>query len=188
MPSYHKKGVKCLGVACSSFNRIKDSTTTIYGAIMRGGQLLEGVIKIPVTVDGDDVTTNLLNALSKSKHYEQITVIITKGVTTAGLNYFDLKTIQKETNFAVISIVDRDPSFDAIKKALEHVPNSEQRYQIITQLGHPKPVVIADKKEPIYIHHIGISFSETKKLLKTITKVGGIPEPIRVATLIATAE
>jgi len=187
--SYHlKKGIKIIGIACSSFNREVDRTVTIIGAVFRGGELLEGVIKTTVTVDGDDATENIINMIKKSTHWQQLKLIMTRGVTIAGFNYLDLKAIFEQTTLPVISIVDREPSMEKISAALKNIPNGEKRLKIIETSGIPRAVYSAPKEEPVYIQNFGIETNEVIHLLQKTTKVGRLPEPLRVARLIAIAE
>ena len=48
--------------------------------------------------------------------------------------------------------------------------------------------VRTSEEEPVFVQSIGIEENTIDKFLKEITIVGRIPEPIRVARLIATAE
>lgn len=183
-----KEGIKILGIACSSFDRLSDKTVTIFGAIYRGSELLEGVLKTTITVDGEDATEKIIEMIEKSTHKEQLKLILTRGVTIAGFNYIDMQKIFKKTSLPVISVVDRQPNMKDIKQALENLPNGENRYTIILNSGPTNEVKTSSNEEPVFINSIGLDQQIVFNLLKKITKVGRIPEPIRVARLIATAE
>jgi endonuclease V-like protein UPF0215 family len=74
-----KEGIKILGIACSSFNRLTDKTTPVFGVIFRGAELLEGVLKTTVTVDGEDATEKIIEMIEKSAHKKQLKLILTRG-------------------------------------------------------------------------------------------------------------
>jgi endonuclease V-like protein UPF0215 family len=99
-----------------------------------------------------------------------------------------MQKLYDRTSLPVISIVDREPNMDDIREALENLPQKEKRYEIILKSGPPRKVKISTKEEPVYVQSIGLEQQIVNNLLKKITRVGRIPEPIRVARLIAVAD
>jgi len=188
MVQQFKKGVKILGIACSSFDRLKDSTVPLYGVVYRGAALFEGAMKTILTVDGEDATKKIETMIKQSAHFEQIKMIMTRGITIAGFNYIDIKQLNKETGLPVITVVDREPDLKKIKSAIQNVSNWEFRYNIIRNSGTISKIKTSAEEEPVYVQSIGIRDEELDSFLKKITIVGRIPEPIRVAKLLATAE
>lgn len=183
-----KKGIKIIGLACASFNREKDKNVPIIGAIYRGSLLLEGVLKSQVTVDGDDATDKIADMILQSSHQQQLKLIMTRGVTIAGFNYIDLEQLYKKSGLPIISVVDREPNMEKISKALRNLLDGEKKLAIIKRNGLPRAYISAENNEPIYAQFIGLKHEEISQLLKDVTLVGRIPEPIRVARLIAIAE
>ncbi|MGC9778070.1 MAG: DUF99 family protein [Candidatus Heimdallarchaeota archaeon] len=188
MNQQFKKGIKIIGIACSPFNREKDTLVTVIGAIYRGSLLLEGVLKTKVTVDGEDATDRIAKMIKQSSHYQQLKLIMTRGVTIAGFNYIDQTKLNDLTDLSVISVVDREPDLETIHAALKNLPNGEERYQIIMKNGPPKPMISSSNEEPIYVQYVNMNEEALAQLLKEITIAGRMPEPVRVARLIALAE
>ncbi|MFW9923832.1 MAG: DUF99 family protein [Candidatus Thorarchaeota archaeon] len=182
-----KEGVKILGIVCTSFDRSVDRDVEIIGAIVRGASILEGVIKTRIAVDGDDATSKIIKLVKHSSHQYQLKMILTKGITIAGFNFIDIEKLYKETNLPVIAIIDRKPDLEEIKLAIKHVSNWETRYELIEK-SNIREVIIKIDEAPIYIQSIGYEEKELDKFLKKITIIGRIPEPIRIARLIASAE
>ncbi|MHA1631000.1 MAG: endonuclease dU [Candidatus Heimdallarchaeota archaeon] len=182
-----KKGVKIIGIACSSFNREKEKTVPIVGVIYRGKELFEGMLTSTITVDGEDATKTIIEMVTKSTHYEQLKAIFTRGVTIGGFNYIDLEELARKTNLPVISIVDHQPDMAKIEKALKNLPNGQYRWGIIQKNGPPKAVRSNPKEEPVYVQFIGLSQQEAHQLIQNATVTGRIPEPLRIARLIAIA-
>lgn len=181
-----KKGVKILGINCASFDRIKNQKAILFGVIVRGNGILEGVLKTEVIVDGEDATEKILEMVSASTHSMQLKMILTRGVTIAGFNYIDIRKISQETSLPVVSIVDHQPNQEDFNLAIRNVPNWEKRLEIINST--PIREVITNKEEaPVFIQSVGIEESTVDKFLKEITLFGRIPEPLRVARLIAMA-
>jgi len=183
-----KKGVKILGIACSSFNRLEDQFVPIFGVVYRGASLFEGVLKTRIEVDGEDATEKIRAMIEQSNHSKQLKLIMTRGITIAGFNYIDIKKLYEKTGLPVISVVDRKPNFEKIRSAIKNVPNWEERYKVITNSGLIREIQSSEEEEPVFIQSIGFKDEKIATFLKQVTAVGRIPEPIRVARLIATAE
>ena len=188
MIQHLKKGIKILGIACSTFDRNKDKEVQLYGVVYRSTALLEGVMKTTVTVDGEDATKKIQRMVNQSPHKEQLKLVMTRGITIAGFNYINIKQLFDETGLPVISVVDRVPNLEKIKEAIQNVSNWKERYDIISNSSSIQEIYTSLNEEPVYIQAVGIDTKELDKLLKKITIVGRIPEPIRLARLIATAE
>ncbi|NHJ48957.1 MAG: DUF99 family protein [Asgard group archaeon] len=180
-----KKGIKIIGIACSSFNRTKDQEVAVIGAIYRGASLFEGMIKTAVQVDGEEATDKIADMIKNSTHWQQLKVIMTRGVTIAGFNCLSLKQLSELTSLPVISIVDRKPDMDSIKSALQNLPNSKERFQILEENGLPIQMISSPEKEPVFVQFYSLTEEEVKQIITNATIVGRIPEPLRVARLIA---
>jgi endonuclease V-like protein UPF0215 family len=182
-----KKGIKIIGVACSSFNRTIDKNVQVIGVIYRGSTLFEGLEKTVVQVDGEDATDNIAKLICQSNHFKQLKVIMTRGVTIAGFNCLDLASLSDYTSLPIISIVDREPDMKKIALALQNLPNGSQRLKILKRNGLPKPILSSPKEEPVYVQSYGLTEDEVIQIIQNATVTGRIPEPIRVARLIAVA-
>jgi hypothetical protein len=121
-----------------------------------------------------------------SKYYSQLRVILLDGVTFGGFNVVDIQMLYENTSIPVVVITRSLPDFDAIKKALENVVDSELRFSMIKKAGPLTPVDTGGPSE-VYIQCAGITPSYAAKLVKRTSLHSSIPEPIRVAHLIATA-
>lgn len=179
-----KKGVKILGINCASFDRTKDKKANLFGVIIRGNGILEGVLKTEVTVDGEDATDKILDMITESTHFMQLKMIFTRGVTIAGFNYIDLNKISNETSLPIISIIDHQPNQEEFNLAIRNVGNWEKRLEIINSTKI-REVISNDEELPIFVQSVGIEETIIDNFLKEITFFGRIPEPLRVARLIA---
>ena len=188
MPQHLKEGIKILGIACSTFDRNKDKEIQLYGVVYRSTTLLEGVMKTTVAVDGEDATEKIQKMVNQSSHKEQLKLIMTRGITIAGFNYINIKQLYEESGLPVVSVVDRIPNLEKIKEAIQNVSNWEERFNVISNSSSIREISTSLNEEPVYVQAVGIDGKELDKLLKKLTIVGRIPEPIRVARLIATAE
>ena len=67
--------------------------------------------------------------INKSKISDQLTVILTDGITFAGLNILDINKLNRETGIPVIAVMDRMPNLKKIEN-LFHSKHIDDRIEI----------------------------------------------------------
>ncbi len=157
----------------------------VVGAIMRGGEWLEGVVRTYVKKDGLDATDKIAQMVSDTKHYGQIRAIMLNGITLAGFNVIDMDRLHELTGLPVIVIMRKLPDMESIKIALTHLTEEEYRYGLITKAGNAIEIEVK-RGEPIYIQIRGLSEEDAIKIVRATAIHSRVPEPVRVAHLIAT--
>jgi hypothetical protein len=175
-----KPQIRILGIDDSAL--INDKVT-IIGAFFRGGGQLDGILRSEITKDGMDATGIIIRMIKKSKYYSQIRVIMLDGVTYAGFNPIDLKNLYDETNIPVIVFMRSCPDFEKIRLALEHLPETEKRWDIIRRAGRIYKIA---QENPVFIQLCGIDKDSAVGIVRMTSTHSNIPEPLRVAHLIAT--
>jgi len=177
-----KKQIRILGVDDAPF-MFQDSKTMIIGVVMRGGEYLECVLKDEITIDGDDATDTCIDMIKKTRYHKQLKTVMLNGVTLGGFNIVDINMVYKETGVPVITITRDKPDLESIRKALlKHFKDWRERYNLIVKgRMHKVPTL----HNPIYIKYIGVTLEEAKEIIKLSTIRGTLPEPIRIAHLIA---
>jgi len=125
----------------------------------------------------------LIDMVNKTKHKKQLKSILIDGVAFCGFNVINIEKIFLETGIPVITITRDKPDFKKIKNALKkNFTDWQSKFDIIETGTLHK---IKTNFNPIYIKCFGISIKEAKEIIKLSTIRGVIPEPIRVAHLIA---
>ncbi len=178
-----KREIRILGIDDSAL--ISDSIM-IVGAVFRGGEWLDGVLRSEITRDGMDGTDVIIEMVTSTKHYNQIRVIMLDGVTYGGFNPIDIVRIYEETGLPVIVIMRACPDFEKIEAALENLTQAKERLEIIRRAGRITRVVTKDASNPIYIQCTGIDRDDARRIVQLSSTRSNVPEPIRVAHLIAT--
>lgn len=158
----------------------------IVGAFFRGGTWLDGVMSSYVTRDGMDATDAIVSMVRSSKHYPQVRIIMLDGVTYGGFNPVDISRLHEDTGIPVIVLMRKYPDFEMIGKALSHLPRGDERMAMFKRAGDIIEVHTADPLNPVYIQCSGIGFREAARIVKLSSTRSNIPEPLRVAHLIAT--
>lgn len=180
-----KDEVRILGVDDAPFDFRKDKKVMLIGTIFRGGKFLDGILRTEIKVDGLDATEKIIEMVKKTKH-KDLRVIMLDGLTFGGFNLVDIEEIFQKTKLPVIVIVRKIPEFKEIKKALKNLSKKTQQFGLrcMEKAGQPEKVETKPKKY-IYIQTKGIKLSDAKGIVKLSATRSLIPEPIRVAHLIA---
>lgn len=180
---YIKPEIRVLGIDDSALIRER---ILIVGAFFRGGEWLEGVLRSEITRDGMDGTDVIIEMVKNTKHYPQIRVIMLDGVTYGGFNPIDIVRVYEQTGIPVIVIMRDCPDFGKIESALMYLSHPEERLEIIRKAGRIVKVVTKDVSNPVYMQWAGIDKDDARSIVKLTATRSNIPEPLRVAHLIAT--
>lgn len=172
--------VRTAGFDDGPFDRDGDEPVALAGVICADTRF-EGMVFAQVTNDGLDATKTVVELLADSKFLPQLHALVFDGVAFAGFNILDLPGLTTTLGLPVISVIRCHPDFNAIDRALSHLPDTARRRRLIERAG---PVRKADD---IFFQCHGISAETTRGLLEKITRCGHVPEPVRIAHLIASA-
>ncbi|MCW6159282.1 MAG: DUF99 family protein [Thermoplasmatales archaeon] len=175
--SLFNKDTRIIAFDDSPFSR-RDKHTSIVGVIMRKDLYIESLITKRIEVDGTDATEKILDVIREKG--SGIRVIMTQGITLGGFNVLDVKELFRETGIPIINVVDHEPNMKAIKDALKkYFEDWESRYSKLTEDFY--------RFGPIFVQATGMDSKVAYKFIKQITAKGNIPEPLRLADLIAGA-
>ncbi len=180
-----KSEIRVLGVDDGMFTPHAKGSALIVGVVFRGGSWLDGVMSTKVEVDGFDATHKIASMVNSSQHHKQLRVIMLDGVTFAGFNIVDIKKLSAETQLPVIAVTRDKPDCDDIHKALKNLPQSEERWKAIKNAGKIARVYTRSRKEKVYIGIAGIQEEDAEKIIRLTSTRSSVPEPLRVAHLIA---
>ncbi len=178
------KDVRVLGVDDSHFEPHTRGTVKVVGVVMRLSGYIDGFLLREITIDGTDATDAIISMV-ESKYSRDIRVIMIQGITLGGFNIVDLERLHRETGRAVITVSRRNPDIEKIREALEkHFPDHGTRMALITKF----PVEpLENGGGIIYIQRVGITMDEAREIIAKTTIRGTMPEPIRIAHLVASA-
>src|SRR4030066_1596442 len=123
--------------------------------------------------------------VNSSPQRKQLRVIMLDGVTFAGFNVVDIKRLASETQLPTIAVTRDEPNFKDIHEALRNLPRSEERWKAVQNAGKIVRVYTRSKKERVFIETAGISDGDAEKIVKLTSTRSSVPEPLRVAHLIA---
>lgn len=173
-----KERVKILGIDDGHFVKHKSKKALLIGAVLRAGYL-EGVLSTNVAVDGFDSTKKIIEMINRTGHKKQLKAVMIHGFTVGGFNIIDVRRVAEKTKLPIVCVLRKKPRAAAVESALRNLQGSVKRIALF-------------RKGPEFKKHHGIFYSSTglddhaaTELLEKTTVRGNIPEPIRVAHLIA---
>ena len=151
----------------------------VVGAVF-AGQRMDGILSGYVRRDGVNSTDTLITLIKGCRFYPQLQAVLLQGIAFAGFNVVDLHRLHEQLGLPVIVISRVKPNLAKIKSALlEKVPGGGKKWRLIEKAG---PM---EKIGDVYVQRVGIDKDKTAALIKRFSIHSNIPEPLRVAHLIA---
>ena len=168
-----------VGIDDGAFSRGEGGEVLVVGAVFAGLRL-EGVISTAVSQDGDDATDTLVQKLTSCRYQAHLQVIMMQGIALGGFNVVDIHRLSEETGLGVIVLTRKAPNMDAIRHVLHsRVPNGIEKWRLIQAAGPMAPM------GALMAQCAGIAPDVAQGVVEASIQQGNLPEPIRVAHLIA---
>ena len=180
-----KPEIRTLGIDDGRFIPKTKGIADIVGVVYRGASWFEGFMHTKITIDGLDAIEKIVSMIKNSPFYRELRVIFLDGVSFGGFNVVDINELCCLIDLPVISVTREKPDLNSIKYALQNLPDFEVRWQSILNSGKLIEVEIREVDNPIYIQIAGILQEDAKKIVKKLSTNSNIPEPLRVAHIIA---
>jgi hypothetical protein len=174
-----KSGLRALGIAESYSGR---EQSTLAGVVMRKDLLIDGVAFARVTVGGSDATDAVIRLFS-SLGRRDINLLMVGGSIIAWYNIIDPAAVQEATNLPII-VATYEESEGLAEDIRRHFPDDAGRLAAYRRLGDRIPVRLHTGYD-LFIRPYGLSPEDAARLCNDFTHEGRVPEPIRVARLIA---
>jgi endonuclease V-like protein UPF0215 family len=178
----NKPALRILGIA-ESFKR-SDKSSHLAGIVMRSDLRIDGVAFSLIKVGGEDANDGVFK-IFKELDREDINVILLNGAVIGWFNIFDLQAIFDELKIPLLCLT-YEESAGLEKFIEEHFPNDQEKMQRYWRLGKREPIALKTNYR-VYARSFGISLEEARILLNKLTLDGRVPEPLRVARLLARA-
>jgi endonuclease V-like protein UPF0215 family len=176
-----KRGTRVLGVA-ESFRK-SDKKGVVAGIVMRGDIRIDGTGVCRPTVGGTDSTDELISMYHRLRRSD-IRAWMLGGSAISWFNIIDLVSLHENTGVPIACVTYH--SSEGIEKYLrEYFPSEwEDRLAVLERAGE-RTLVPLRSGYSVYINNIGMSLEKAQRLVDLFTLDGRVPEPIRVARLLA---
>lgn len=178
-----KPAARLLGIAESGL--MGASHSVLGGIVIRADLIIDGIVWSKVTVRGMDATDTIISMVQRLARAD-LNGIMIHGCILAGYNIINLAEVHEATNLPVISITG-EPQEDLEVHLKSTFPSGwKERLKVYRRNGEIQSFSLSNQ-HTVYGQFIGCKKQIVKGVLKRFTRFGGIPEPIRVARILARA-
>jgi hypothetical protein len=140
---------------------------------------LDGVISGQVRKDGTDATARVAALVRGSQFDGHVRAVLLNGIAFGGFNVVDIHALAETLARPVLVVARRAPRLALIRDALARLPGGAAKWRLIEQAGPMEPL------GGLFVQRAGLSPREALQLLAATTLHGNLPEPLRLAHLIA---
>tara|TARA_Y100000780_G_scaffold225090_1_gene237194 strand:- start:785 stop:1369 length:585 start_codon:yes stop_codon:yes gene_type:complete len=179
-----KKAIRALGIA-ESFVKTQNQSILV-GIVMRSDIVIDGVSYASATIKGDDATDTIIN-IYENLDRTDINFVILGGLIISMYNIIDIERLWQRLKIPIIGVTFKESEgldshikqvfLDTWKNKLEAYHRLGSREKIKLKTGYD-----------VFIRVKGINTKSAEQALNKFVLQGSIPEPIRVARLIARAK
>lgn len=178
-----KPGLRVLGIAESFRGRHDEGAISrLAGVVMRRDLRIDGFGADAVTVGGDDATEAVVR-LVRSVGRPDVRLVMLSGAVIAWFNVIDAVAVADETGCGVVSVT-YEPSPGLEDAIARHFPGDTKRLAAYRRLGERTEVALSTGAT-VWIRPFGLDLAAAAALVDAFTLDGRVPEPVRVARLIA---
>ena len=140
---------------------------------------LDGVLSGKVRRDGVNATDELIRLVG-GKFREHVRAVLLQGIALAGFNVVDINRLSQALDVPVVVAVRKHPRLHLVEEALrERTRGGKRKWKLIQAAGALEQI------GPMWIQRVGLSRPDAAALLRATTLHGNLPEPLRLAHLIA---
>jgi endonuclease V-like protein UPF0215 family len=170
-----------LGVDDGAFDKWRDRDVPLVGVVMEGADLVEGVAVTRFPVDGDGATAFLADWIAGLRFRRGLQGVVLGGITIAGLGVVDVGALADALALPVLVVNRRDPGDHRLGEALRAAGLLE-RLALVARC--PPAARLGDGP---WLACAGIDPDAAARLVSASRRKSDLPEPLRLAHLIARA-
>lgn len=175
-----KRDARFLGIDDAPFSK-GDERVRVVGVVTRGPQYIEGVLSTDVAVDGHDATDRLLDRLIRSRFRSMWRAVFLNGIFLGGFNLVDVDRMHEALGVPVMALIRSAPRPRLVRHALTRAfKDWEPVWARVAEL-EPEPL----PGLRLWATLRGATAPEAARLVRALTVRGWIPEPLRLAHVIA---
>jgi endonuclease V-like protein UPF0215 family len=137
------------------------------------------VLSSKVRRDGRNSTDRMAAMVSESRYVDHVRAVLLQGIAVAGFNVVDVHRLSERLEVPVLVVARKPPDLAAMRRALGRVPGGARKWSIIERAGEMEPV------GEVFVQRVGLTRAEAAGVLTATTLHGNLPEPLRVAHLVA---
>jgi endonuclease V-like protein UPF0215 family len=171
-----------LGIDDAPF-RFSDETVPVVGVVVQAPSYIEGVLTTLVEVDGRDATDRIAEMVLRSRYREGLAMVLLDGVAVGGFNVVDLDRLHSAIRRPVVTVTRDKPDLAAIERALRRrFDDWEDR---LARMRRHDVVAVRSHAGTLWVSSVDADPRAVQEALALTTVRGNLPEPLRIAHLIA---
>jgi endonuclease V-like protein UPF0215 family len=129
-----------------------------------------------------------------------VRAVLLQGIAVAGFNVVDIRELGTALGVPVLVVMRRPPDMDAIERALfseepplrPRVRGAARKWRLILAAGEPERLEVGGaatglrgRAQRLWVQRHGLSLEAATTLVASTTLHGNVPEPLRLAHLVA---
>lgn len=162
---------------------------------------VDGVLAGRVRRDGSDATREMVRLVRESQFGRSVRAVLLQGIAVGGFNVVDLHGLHAALSVPVLVVTRRRPDMAAVRRALASrdprgrpaVRGAARKWALIERAGEVEPLRSSSRAArrgdvalpDIYVQRAGLTPAEAREIVLATTLHGNLPEPLRIAHLIA---
>ncbi len=179
-----KPQFRVVGIDDAPFS-FRDAETEVVGVVVRAPAYVEGVMMTRVAVDGRDADARLAVMIGRSRFRDNLALVLLDGAALGGFNVVDLDALHKSAGVPVATVTAKEPDPGSMEKALRaRFEDADERLAV---LRRHKLSRVETAHKPLYVACVGMGIRDLADAIRRCTVRGALPEPLRIAHLVATA-
>jgi len=179
----NKGGIRALGVA-ESF-RQEEKWSVIAGVVMRGDLIVDGAAYDRSSVGGDDATRSIARLFRRLKRND-VNVIMVSGAILSLYNIIDVDGLAARTGVPVVCVTYKETAGIEGSIRRRFPGAAEAKLAAYRKLGARVRVRLSSGGV-VYVRTAGMGEDEARSVLNTFTLQGSVPEPLKLARILARA-
>ncbi|PRP93018.1 hypothetical protein ENSA5_45790 [Enhygromyxa salina] len=170
-----------IGIDDAPFDRRHRGDVAIVGVVFTRTRL-DGVMTGKLRKDGANATTAIAKLIEGSPFSAHAQVVLLGGITFGGFNVADIHALRERLSTPVLVLARKRPRLRVIRETLlEKVPGGARKWALIEKAGEMEPCA------GLWVQRAGLELDQAAQVIEDLEVHGKLPEPIRVAHLVAGA-
>jgi hypothetical protein len=170
-----------IGFDDAPFDRDHRGDVPLVGVVCARTRV-DGFLVGKIRRDGANATRTMIDMLEGSQFRKHVRAVLLQGIAVGGFNVVDVHALHEALKIPVIAIARRLPDYEGMHKALStRVPGAARKWKLIQNAGTMEPM------RSVYVQRVGITREHAREVLAATTLHGNLPEPLRIAHLVAGA-
>jgi endonuclease V-like protein UPF0215 family len=179
--------VNVIGFDDGPFARTHRGDVLLVGAVCSRTRL-DGVVSGRVRRDGSNATQRMIELVEQSQ-FHHVQAVMLQGIAVAGFNVVDAHGLSAALGVPVLVIARHRPDMAAVRRALfsdtppvrPRVAGAARKWALIERAGASEPLGVGG----LWVQRVALTLDAARRLVVGSTLHGNLPEPLRLAHLIA---